>query len=237
MIMSKLRFLWIPLIAFFAFLFYFIIYSNLPGSDGEQLFFSNVLSGLMGAVVVALVTASIFIFQQKIEADEQKERLMYEEKLRLYQKVSQILSEALADGELTIEEIQRLRKFEYELILIAKKPVAEAFLSLIQKSEGFDPEQSGELGAYLKSSIMEFLTEARKDLDVLSHASDTEEMQRWLGNKDTQDNLTKTIRRSFTEQQRLSILKEWRIAKVKTAILKKYKVYDSQVRNWDKRYP
>ena len=58
-------------------------------------FFSNVLSGLMGAVVVALVTASIFIFQQKIEADEQKERLMYEKKLVLYQKVSKELSEAL----------------------------------------------------------------------------------------------------------------------------------------------
>ena len=98
-------------------------------------------------------------------------------------------------------------------------------------------EQIGELGAYLKSSITEFLTEARKDRDVLSHASDTEKMQRWLGNKDAQDNLTKTIRRSFTEQQRLSILKEWRTAKVKTAILKKYKVYLSQVRNWDKRYP
>ena len=85
MIMSKLRFLWIPIIAFFAFFFYFIIYTNLPINDGEQLF-SNVLSGLMGAVVVALVTASIFIFQQKIEADEQKERLMYEKKLVLYQK-------------------------------------------------------------------------------------------------------------------------------------------------------
>ena len=90
----------------------------------------------MGAVVVALVTASIFIFQQKIEADEQKERLMYEKKLVLYQKVSKELSEALADGELSIGEIQTLRKFEYELILIAKKPVAEAFLSLIQKVRG-----------------------------------------------------------------------------------------------------
>ena len=59
----------------------------------------------MGAVVVALVTASIFIFQQKIEADEQKERLMYEKKLVLYQKVSKELSEALADGELSIGEI------------------------------------------------------------------------------------------------------------------------------------
>ena len=91
MIMSKLRFLWIPIIAFFAFFFYFIIYTNLPINDGEQLFFSNVLSGLMGAVVVALVTASIFIFQQKIEADEQKERLMYEKKLVLYQKVHSFL--------------------------------------------------------------------------------------------------------------------------------------------------
>ena len=236
MIMSKLRFLWIPIIAFFAFFFYFIIYTNLPINDGEQLFFSNVLSGLMGAVVVALVTASIFIFQQKIEADEQKERLMYEKKLVLYQKVSKELSEALADGELSIGEIQTLRKFEYELILIAKKPVAEAFLSLIQKGEEFDQEKSGELGTYLKTSIMEFLTEARRDLDVLSHASDTEEMQNWLGNEDTQDTLTKTKRR-FTEQQKIKILKEWRTAKVKQDILKMYKVYDSQVRNWDKGYP
>ena len=43
--------------------------------------------------------------------------------------------------------------------------------------------------------------------------------------------------KKLVKYQRLSILKEWRTAKVKTAILKKYKVYDSQVRNWDKRYP
>ena len=43
--------------------------------------------------------------------------------------------------------------------------------------------------------------------------------------------------KKLVKYQRLSIRKEWRTAKVKTAILKKYKVYDSQVRNWDKRYP
>ena len=147
MIMSKLRFLWIPIIAFFAFFFYFIIYTNLPINDGEQLFFSNVLSGLMGAVVVALVTASIFIFQQKIEADEQKERLMYEKKLVLYQKVSKELSEALADGELSIGEIQTLRKFEYELKLkYAELMFKNISLTLLGPSL-----------KYLKKSILYFL--------------------------------------------------------------------------------
>ena len=148
----------------------------------------------MGTVVVALVTASIFIFQQKIEADEQKESLMYEKKLVLYQKVSKELSEALADGELSIGEIQTLRKFEYELILIAKNPSLKTFLSLIQGEE-FDQEKSGELGTYLKTSIMEFLTEARRDLDVLSHASDTE-MQNWLGNETEYANKSRAFYRA-----------------------------------------
>jgi hypothetical protein len=67
---SRKQFLWIPLIALLSFIFYYIIYNNFYNDSGEQIFFSNILNGFMGAVVVALVTASIFIFQHQVQSED-----------------------------------------------------------------------------------------------------------------------------------------------------------------------
>ena len=63
-------FIQIILVAIAAFAAFFFIYVNIPQQNGIQLYFMDIFNSLMGAVVVALVTASIFIFQRRIESDD-----------------------------------------------------------------------------------------------------------------------------------------------------------------------
>ena len=68
----------IILILFFALVGFYLIYVNNPAVNGEQSFFDNLINALMGAMVVALITSSIFIFQIRIEGNQEKEKYIYE---------------------------------------------------------------------------------------------------------------------------------------------------------------
>jgi hypothetical protein len=77
--MKKIKtYIQIIAVALLAFGGFFLIYRNIPQHDGVQLYFMDIFNSLMGAVVVALVTASIFIFQRKIESDDEKNLAIYE---------------------------------------------------------------------------------------------------------------------------------------------------------------
>ena len=104
-------FIQIIVVALIAFAAFFLIYQNIPSQDGTKLYFMDIFNSLMGAVVVALVTASIFIFQRKIEADDEKNRVIYEKKLSLYEQIASTLNHVIRDSKITEKELEELQLF------------------------------------------------------------------------------------------------------------------------------
>ena len=133
---SRKQFLWIPLIALLSFIFYYIIYNNFHNDSGEQIFFSNILNGFMGAVVVALVTASIFIFQHQVQSEDEKNKSIYEKKLNLYLKISQLLPKIIITKEntpeISPENFEYLNEMYFEVFLIAGPETAKSFRSILE---------------------------------------------------------------------------------------------------------
>ena len=93
-------FIQIIVVALIAFAAFFFIYQNTPSQNGTKLYFMDIFNSLMGAVVVALVTASIFIFQRKIKADDEKNRVIYEKKLSLYEQIASTLNHVIQDSKI-----------------------------------------------------------------------------------------------------------------------------------------
>ena len=121
----------IILILFFALAGFYLIYVNNPSMSGEQSFFNNLINSLMGAMVVALVTASIFIFQSRIEGDKEKEKYIYQKKLELYQNLARTISRINNDGKIKKISLDELKNFKLEIDLLADKDLVELYLKFI----------------------------------------------------------------------------------------------------------
>ena len=87
----KLSFLFI-IIAIIAFSGFYLVYFNNPSVNGSETFFDELINGLMGAMVVAIVTASIFIYQNTIEGNKikNKEALANPEALKEYKNLKEL---------------------------------------------------------------------------------------------------------------------------------------------------
>ena len=111
----------------------------------------------MGAIVVALVTASIFIVQNQIQAEDDKNKSIYEKKLNLYQKISQLLAKRLLAKSDNKDEIDsNLREMYFEVFLIAGHETSKSFRSILEAED-------------INEKIDDFIHKARKDLDVLTN--------------------------------------------------------------------
>ena len=152
-------------VAFIAFAAFFFIYQNIPSQDGIKLYFTDIFNSLMGAMVVALVTASIFIFQRKIEADDEKNRVIYEKKLSLYEQIASKLNEIIQDNKISETEIQNLQLFSFKVVLIAGPKAAEKFNEMLVNLRN---DSGSVIEDGTKQTIVDFITLSREDLDVLA---------------------------------------------------------------------
>lgn len=122
----------------------------MPSQDGIKLYFTDIFDSLMGAMVVALVTASIFIFQRKIEADDEKNRVIYEKKLALYEQIASTLNHVIQDSKISEKELEELQLFFFKVVLIAGPKVAEKFNDMLIGLEGVrDSFESDDMHQFL----------------------------------------------------------------------------------------
>lgn len=213
---SRKSFLWLLLIALLSLIFYYIIYNNFHNNNGEQIFFSNILNGFMGAIVVALVTASIFIVQNQIQAEDDKNKSIYEKKLNLYQKISQLLAKRLL-AKNDIKEIDsNLREMYFEVFLIAGHETSKSFRSILEAED-------------INEKIDDFIHKARKDLDVLTN----ENFQKSDFFDESVTDIMK--KRKFSDEEKKKIVIEYNKADDKKVVLEKYSLYYSQISDWKKK--
>ena len=154
----------IILILFFALVGFYLIYVNNPSMSGEQSFFNNLINSLMGAMVVALVTASIFIFQSRIEGDKEKEKYIYQKKLELYQNLARTISRINNNKKVTEESLNELRSFGLEIDLLADEDLLVKYNKFIN-SDSF--KEAKKISLDFNSFTIDIISLSRTELDVL----------------------------------------------------------------------
>ena len=232
-------FIQIIVVALIAFAAFFFIYQNIPSQDGTKLYFMAIFNSLKGAVVVALVTASIFIFQRKIEADDEKNRVIYEKKLSLYEQIASTLNHVIQDSKITEKELEELQSFFFKVVLIAGPKAAEKFNDMLINLKNCS---NSEIDDDTMQTILNFITLSRMDLDVLADidAKQREEighlLRKLLEDKRVVQNITRK-KRTFGDPFRKQVLKEYDDAissDAKEEVLRRYKLYPVQLKTFRK---
>jgi hypothetical protein len=227
-------FIQIILVAIAAFAAFFFIYVNIPQQNGIQLYFMDIFNSLMGAVVVALVTASIFIFQRRIESDDEKNRAIYEKKLALYEELASKLNDIIKDKKITDAELQELHSFTFKIFLIAGPKAGEQFLEVMANLSNGVGEQIDR--ASLKS-ILDFIVLCRRDLEVLKdiEQGQKQEMENFLKRIVNDERVAESVartRRTFNDSFRRAVLNEYDAASTPdemAAVLQRHKLWPVQI--------
>jgi len=233
--MKKIKtYIQIIAVALLAFGGFFLIYRNIPQHDGVQLYFMDIFNSLMGAVVVALVTASIFIFQRKIESDDEKNLAIYEKKLALYEDLSTKLNEIIQDRKITEEEIAELKSIVFKVILIAGPSAGKKFYEVLVSLNNADSSQIDEP---TMKEILAFVTLCRRDLEVLTELDSKEQenlesfLKQIIDDQRVVENISKSKRR-FTDEHRRKVIQEYDEAsssEERQQVLLNYKLYPVQI--------
>ena len=221
-------------VALIAFLAFFLIYQNIPQGNGTQLYFMDIFNSLMGAVVVALVTASIFIFQRKIESDDEKNRSIYEQKLSLYLELSSKLDAVIQDNKITDKELSELQALVFRVILVAGPAAGEQYFKLLVNIKSGVGSQIDER---LMAEILRFVATCRSDLEVLVDLGSEQQkelksfLEQMAKDERTVENISRK-KRTFSDEHRRLVLSEYDAASTadeKEAVLRKYKLYAVQI--------
>jgi len=233
--MKKIKtYIQIAIVAVLAFVGFFLIYRNSPQHDGIQLYFMDIFNSLMGAVVVALVTASIFIFQRRIESDDDKNLAIYEKKLALYEGLSTRLNQMIQDQKITDDELSELKSYIFKVILIAGPEAGKKFYDVIVS---LNDAENSQIDEPTMRAILDFVTLCRRDLEVLRDISVKEQnsleafLKDMINDQNVDDNISKPKRR-FTDDHRRKVVKEYDDANTteeRQQVLTKYKLYPVQI--------
>ena len=154
----------IILILFFALVGFYLIFVNNPSISGEQSFFNNLINSLMGAMVVALVTASIFIFQSRIEGDKEKEKYIFQKKLELYQNLARTISRIKNENKVTKKSLDELRSFGLEIDLLADEDLLVLYSEFVNSSNF---KEAKSISAEFDDRTIDIIGLSRQELDVL----------------------------------------------------------------------
>ena len=132
-------------------------------SNPFELYIVDIFNAIMGAAVVVAITGGLFQFESRVQANEQKNRLLYHEKLKLYKEVTELLTQILKDRKHSIEDFKALLTLFNHLNLVANEKVIEIVKGVLEKMES----SKRTIDEEFENSVNLFLAEARRDLDVL----------------------------------------------------------------------
>ena len=140
---------------------------------------SRVIGSSFGAIFVIILTMFLLNKQTEIEQESKKSERVFDEKVRIYQKILDITRDMLVDGSLTKEEINRLPFPVIRLQMLSDDDVIKSFqevfdkLNEIYSSEDQDTVQIQDDD---KNEIYELLSnfagECRKDLEISNTETD-----------------------------------------------------------------
>ena len=135
---------------------------------------ARIIGSSFGAIFVIILTMFLLNKQTEIEQESKKSERVFDEKVKIYQKILDICSDMLMDGNLTQDEINRLPFPLIRLQMLADDKVIATFqkvfnkLNEIYKSDAeaekveIQEEEKNEIYKLLSN----FSSECRKDLEI-----------------------------------------------------------------------
>ena len=135
---------------------------------------ARIIGSSFGAIFVIILTMFLLNKQTEIEQESKKSERVFDEKVKIYQKILDICSDMLMDGNLTQDEINRLPFPLIRLQMLADDKVIATFqkvfnkLNEIYKSDAeaekveIQEEEKNEIYQLLSN----FSSECRKDLEI-----------------------------------------------------------------------
>ena len=94
---------------------------------------SRIIGSSFGAIFVIILTMFLLNKQTEIDQESKKSERVFDEKVKIYQKILDICSDMLMDGKLTQVEINRLPFPLIRLQMLADDQVIEAFQKVFNK--------------------------------------------------------------------------------------------------------
>jgi hypothetical protein len=134
---------------------------------------ARVIGSSFGAIFVIILTMFLLNKQTEIEQESKKSERVFDEKVKIYQKILDITRDMIMDGSLTKEEINRLPFPVIRLQMLSDDEVIESFQLVFDKlNEVYSSEDQDivEIQDDDKNEIYELLSnfagECRKDLEI-----------------------------------------------------------------------
>ena len=131
------------------------------------------IASAFGAIFVIVLTMFLLNKQTEIEQESKKSERLFDEKVKIYQKILDISRDMLLDGTLTLEDINRLPFPLIRLQMVADIEVIEAFQIVFNKLNQIYNQVQDEsvvLTAEDKEEVYKLLSNfsanCRKDLDI-----------------------------------------------------------------------
>ena len=134
---------------------------------------ARIIGSSFGAIFVIILTMFLLNKQTEIDQESKKSERVFDEKVKIYQKILDICSDMLMDGKLTQVEINRLPFPLIRLQMLADDQVIEAFQKVFNKLNTIYNDADDEIVEILDEdkneiyeSLSKFSNECRKDLEI-----------------------------------------------------------------------
>ena len=135
---------------------------------------ARIIGSSFGAIFVIILTMFLLNKQTEIEQESKKSERVFDEKVKIYQKILDICSDMLMDGNLTQDEINRLPFPLIRLQMLADDTVIETFQKVFNKlndiyksdAEAEEVEIQEEEKNEIYQLLSNFSSECRKDQEI-----------------------------------------------------------------------
>lgn len=141
----------------------------------------SVISSSFGAIFVIILTMYLLTKQTEIEQESKKSERVFDEKVRLYQNILDILQEMLSDSKISEDEINKLPFPSVRLQMIAGDSIIESFVEInVKLNQIFSSAEDKEVKITeqerneIYELLMAFAGECRLDLEISEFKLDKE---------------------------------------------------------------
>ena len=146
-------------------------------------FIKSMIGILMGTVALGVITGIIIIFQSLVAMDREKNQKIFDERLQLYKEFSKQTMGFISDDILEIEEREKLKVIEKEILMIASSETYEAWSDLyleikklpssknekeelIKTNDNKPSDELEELVLDISDKSFDFVNSCRMDLEI-----------------------------------------------------------------------
>jgi len=131
-------------------------------------FFESMISVFMGAGAIGLITGIILIFQSTIQSAQEKNKEVFDRKLNLYEKIINDMNGYFEDNKIDDDERRNLFFTQLSVALLSKPKTFNSFSDLLKNIS----DEEGNLNESAPDKLLNFILEAREDLDVQSEMTE-----------------------------------------------------------------